>query len=142
MLQNEVAKQAVKNEIKKSSGKWYEDDINRMLKRLLSLNIIGEEYRVLEETSKYPHAILAGRTWSRIFGGLLAIKSVRLGIAFFYESRYEELKESIEANRLKTDKPIFVVIKSRKLDENRVYPVTVQFPDGKEAVVLAINVFN
>ena len=142
MLQNEVAKQVAKNEIKKSSGKWYEDDINRMLKRLLSLNIMGEEYRVLEETSKYPHAILAGRTRSRIFGGLLAIKSVRLGISFFYESQYEELKESIEANRLKTDKPIFVVIKSRKLDENRVYPVTVQFPDGKEAVVLAINVFN
>lgn len=142
MLQNEVAKQAVKNEIKKSSGKWYEDDINRMLKRLLSLNIKGEEYRVLEETSKYPHAILAGRTWIRIFGGLLSIKSVRLGISFFYESQYEELKNNIEANRLKTDKPIFVVINSKKLDENRVYPVTVQFPDRKEAVVLAINVFN
>ena len=142
MLQNKIAKQSAEIEIKKSSGKWYEDDINRMLKRFSTLNIKGDEYRLLEEMSKYPHAILAGRTWSRIFGGLLAIKNIRLGISFFYENEYEELKNSIEVNRLKTDKPIFVVIKSRKLDENRVYPVTVQFPDRKEAVVLAINVFN
>ena len=142
MLQNKIAKQSAEIEIKKSSGKWYEDDINRMLKRFSTLNINGDEYRLLEEMSKYPHAILAGRTWSRIFGGLLAIKNIRLGISYFYENEYEELKNSIEVNRLKTDKPIFVVIKSRKLDENRVYPVTVQFPDRKEAVVLAINVFN
>ncbi len=142
MLQNKIAKQSAEIEIKKSSGKWYEDDINRMLKRFSTLNIKGDEYRLLEEMSKYPHAILAGRTWSRIFGGLLAIKNIRLGISYFYENEYEELKNSIEVNRLKTDKPIFVVIKSRKLDENRVYPVTVQFPDRKEAVVLAINVFN
>ena len=142
MLQNKIAKQSAEIEIKKSSGKWYEDDINRMLKRFSTLNIKGDEYRLLEEMSKYPHAILAGRTWSRIFGGLLAIKNIRLGISYFYENEYEELKNSIEVNRLKTDKPIFVVIKSRKLDENRVYPVTVQFPDRKEAVVLAINVFD
>ena len=142
MLQDKIARQAVIEEFKTSSGKWYEDGIERMLERFSELNIEGEEYSVLKKMNKYPHAILAGKTWSRIFSGLLSVKRVMSDISFFYRTQYEEFKSSLEGIELKTDKPIFVVIKSRILDENRVYPLKLQFPDGKAAIVLAINILN
>lgn len=135
MLQNEIAKQCAEDEIRKK-GHWYQNDITRMLGLFKEMELEGEEYNILKSMSKYPHAILSGWTWNRIFGGLLNNKSVRIGISLFYENQYEELKDI----KLAINEPIWVVIKSKKLDENRVYPVMVKLPDERSAVALAINV--
>lgn len=142
MVQNEVARKTALQEIKNSSGKWYLNDISRMISMFSELEIGGAEYRLLEEMNKYPHAILAGWTWSRIFGGLLTRKYILMGMVDFYKNHYDEFKLAMIGEDIEQEEPIWVVITNKTLDGDRVYPLITTLPNGKKAIVLAINIFN
>ena len=142
MVQNDIARQTALKEIKNSSGKWYVNDIDRMISIFSELEIGGTEYKLLEKMSKYPHAILAGGTWSRIFGGVLTRRHILMGVVDFYKNHYDEFEIAMIGEDIELEEPIWVVITDKRLDADRVYPVITTLSDGKKAIVLAINILN
>lgn len=138
MKQNEIARQYAAEEIE-YEGKWYSEEISRVIQLFSAKDKSGKDYVSLESVSEYPNCILSGWTWNRVFGGILVKDAIRKEIIHFYEHDYSSYKEQLCNGTYETDKPIWVVIHAEELEPNTVYPVITDLKDSDRVIVLAIN---
>lgn len=138
MEQNEIARQYAVKEIE-HEGKWYSQEISRILDLFQLQEKVGKSYRALVSVSDYPNCILSGWTWNRVFGNLLAKDSIRNQIISFYEQKYSTYRKMLITSEYKTDEPVWVVIRTKELEPDTVYPLITDCDGSGSIIVLAIN---
>lgn len=140
MQQNEIARQYAVSEIENAKD-WRQNELEWMMKLFPKSQREDREYKALESMSKYPHRIMAGWTWNRVFSGLLTNAVIQSQLINFYESDYPEFIEELNKDKHGSQTPIWVVIRPKEgeLEKNKVYPLITRFHGHSRHIVLAIN---
>lgn len=136
-MQKRIAEECVEKELEKE-GMETARNIRWILNLFIGQERPSEDYDALVSLRDYPNYILRGDTRKMIINGLLTDNNIRNQIIDFYKNKYENMKKisRITGNNV----PIWVVIRSNRLENRKVYPLVIRTPDYTRYIVLAINI--
>ncbi len=138
MRQNEIARQYAVQELEHMYG-WRSSDVENIMNLFREDEKEDDEYVALERVVMYPHHILGGWTWGRFMANLLLKETIVQQIDAFYEQSYPEFKSELLQGEYESDKPIWIVIRAKELENNTVYPLITNYAEHNNCIVLAIN---
>lgn len=142
MLQNEIASKYAENELKKN--KVPVRTVRWILQLYLGQKRSSEEYQALVKVRDYPNYLWGEETLRDIINmGILTKDSVRNQIIGFYKNgEYSKFKEELRKTSYETDAPIWIVIHTKELEADTVYPLIASMGIGKMCIALVINEIN
>ena len=138
MIQNEIARQYAVQELEHMYG-WRSSDSGNIMNLFREDEKEDAEYLALERVVKYPHHILGGWTWGRFMADLLLKESIIRQLEDFYGYGYLKFREKLFQGEYESDKPIWVVVRAKELENNTVYPLITNYAEHNNCIVLAIN---
>lgn len=136
--QNEIARQYAVQELEHMYG-WRSNDASSIMNLFLEDEKTDAEYLALERVAKYPHHILGGWTWGRLMADLLLKESIVRQLEKFYAHGYPVFREKLFQGEYESDKPIWVVVRAKELENNTVYPLITNYAEHSNCIVLVIN---
>ena len=138
MKQNEIARQYAVQELEHMYG-WRSSDAKNIMNLFREDEKEDDEYAALERVVMYPHHILGGWTWGRFMADILLKETIVRQISAFYGQSYPKFKEKLLHGEYESDKPIWIVIRAKELEQDTVYPLITNYAEHNNCIVLAIN---
>ena len=138
MKQNEIARQYAVQELEHMYG-WRSSDAKNIMNLFREDEKEDDEYAALERVVMYPHHILGGWTWGRFMADILLKETIVRQISAFYGQSYPKFKEKLLQAEYESDKPIWIVIRAKELEQDTVYPLITNYAEHNNCIVLAIN---
>lgn len=138
MKRNEVARQYAVKELNHMYG-WRSSDAKNIMNLFREDEKTAVEYISLERVAMYPHHILGGWTWGRFMSDILLKEPIVQQMNAFYEDNYPEFRKMLLQGEYESDKPIWVVIRAKELENDTVYPLITEYAKHDSCIVLAIN---
>ncbi len=139
MLQNEIARRCAEEVFIKERHSRVRN-VMWILQLFIGQVSTREEYQALASVRDFPNYIWGKEAVDRIIRGLLTNDSIRNQIIDFYKKGcYSELREELIKESYETDTPIWIVVHSKDLDANSVYPLISDIDNHHKCIVLVIN---